>query len=284
MKNTDSLRKGLSELFFGADGSVDRVWSKLTPLWETWKEQSADALAKVNRLGVYVTRHEDSAATWHARAEDYAARGHADMVVQCETKRQHFLQSAAELKEEQTRFKEKLTQTWDLYCRTEALITRLYLQKIMMRALPKSTKERSTTFVEVALGMQDLLKQVTAGDAPTDQPADSPSTATMGSDLQTLTDKLETLEASVFEAYQQVLTDKGELEAESPLLAYLERLGSAVKELETVSVAKGGAGEALDERMAEERQAFLDDALDRVDGAFKLLALTATYLKKQQST
>ncbi|MFN8657445.1 MAG: hypothetical protein U0105_13970 [Candidatus Obscuribacterales bacterium] len=283
MKNTDSLRKGLSELFFGADGSVDRVWSKLTPLWETWKEQSADALAKVNRLGVYVTRHEDSAATWQARAEDYAAReDHADMVVQCETKRQHFLQSAAELKEEQTRFKEKLTQTWDLYCRTEALITRLYLQKIMMRALPKSTKERSTTFVEVALGMQDLLKQVTGGSAQADQPTDSPSTAAMRSDLQVLTDKLETLESSVLEAYQQVLTDKGELEAESPLSAYLERLGSAVNELETVSVAKGGTGEALDERMAEERQAFLDDALDRVDGAFKLLALTATYLRKQQ--
>jgi hypothetical protein len=283
MKNTDSLRKGLSELFFGADGSVDRVWTKLTAFWETWKEQNADSLAKVQRLGVYVRRHEDSAATWHARAEDYAARGHADMVVQCETKRQHFLQSAAELKEEQTRFKEKLTQTWDIYCRTESLITRLYLQKIMMRALPKLTKERSTTFVEVALGMQDLLKQVTAGDAPADQPADSPSTATMGSDLQTLTDKLETLEASVFEAFQQLLTHQGELDAES-LPGYLERLGSAVEELETVSVAKGGAGEALDERMAEERQAFLDDALDRVDGAFKLLALTATYLKKQQST
>ena len=278
MKNTDSLRKGLSELFFGADGSVDRVWSKLTPLWETWKEQSADTLAKVARLGVYVTRHEESAATWQARAEEYAARDQADMVAQCETKRQHFLQSAAELKEEQTRFRDRLANTWDIYCRVESLVTRLHLQKIMLRALPKMTKERSTTFVAVALGMQDLLKQMTGGGAQSSQ-TEAPSTAAVCSDLQALAERLDTLEASVSEAYQHLLTGKDELDAES-LPDYLERLGSAVEELEAVAIAKDEGSKAIDESMAEERQALLDDALERVDRAFRLLALTATYLKK----
>lgn len=288
IKNTDSLRKGLSELFFGADGNIDRTWSKLEQIWQAWVEQTADVLAKHARLGIYVARHEDSAATWAARAEDFATKDHADMVRQCEAKRQHFLQSAAELKDEQRRFRDLLTSTWDIYCQSESLITRLNLQKIMLRALPKSKKEHAIAFVETAAGLLEVLRRTVP------QTAVRPSSSTTGShpkvllsasgqprdDLPILTDRLAALEASIFESFEQLLTDKSELDAEA-LPESLERLGSAVEELETITIAKGGAGQALDIDMAEQRQVFLDEAINRVDDAFRLLALTATYLKNK---
>jgi hypothetical protein len=82
-KNTDSLKKGLSDLFYGPDGNIERAWEKLDALWKECVLRCAQAVEAIRILEDGIRRRAELADTWQRRADASAGEGNNELVRQC---------------------------------------------------------------------------------------------------------------------------------------------------------------------------------------------------------
>lgn len=275
-KDSGAFKKVLSDLFYAPDEGVQLAFDRIETLWADCQTRHAQTASMIHQAELQIKRNAEQANTWQKRADAVASEGNNEMVKQCLASKAKYDEAVATLREDLASLKQHQSGTWNSYCTAESIVSRMKVQKILLLALPKLQKESFSSYETIASSLFPHLKHLAK--AP---PSDVP-TALEYANLCDIVPVLDSLEESTTNAFKKIVCSDNRVEADA-LQAYSEKLASAQQKLEAARIAQAEALRTLSsiDAGSTDRRALLQAALETMQEASNLLAVTTIYIDEQ---
>lgn len=280
-KNTDSLKKGLSDLFYGPDGTIERAWERLHLMWKQCADHMTQSISTIKNAEEQIRRNAELADTWQKRADASAGEGNNELVRQCLDRKEQYQHAADSQRAEYAMARVELAQAWRGFCSAEAIVSEVQVQKILLVALPRLTKEESGLFAAVCADLHQALKPLLQ------RRLDETASANM----TLVVSRLEGLEKCTSEIYKSI-TDGADAQALAgktidrcleKLSAGVEELAQCSSELKEILVNSQGAT-TISPEQNEIRKTLREASLQNMSEALQTLANATKYLEQLQES